>query len=175
MSNLKKDKIVVVDKASKHPFQDATVINALVTGISHTLSEKCQLSCEFGKPFVEKHWLPIGDGTGIVELKSIQHNGFLRIHFRQQAIFKIMHRILGEPPSELNNSVLDGIGEITNIVFGTMQTTLNLKDYAFKMASLKAEFTKDLQPSTDSTKHLIVPFMLDGTECYIEIVLISTH
>lgn len=175
MSNLKKDKIVVIDKASKHPFQDATVINAFMSGITNTLSEMCQLSCEFGKPFVEKHWLPIGDGTGVMELKSSLHNGFLRIHFPQQAIFKIIDRMVGELPKEFNDDVLDGIGEITNIVYGTMKATLNPKGYAFKMASPKAEFTKDLQPSCEASKHLILPFVVDGTECYIEIVLISTH
>jgi len=175
VSNLKQDKIVVVDKASKHPFQDATVINALVAGISNTLSEMCQLTCEFGKPFVEKHWVPIGDGSGVMELKSTLHNGFLRIHFPQQAIFKIMDRLIGEPPQEFNDSVLDGIGEITNIVYGTMKATLNPKGYAFKMASPKAEFTKQLQPSTDVTKHLILPFVVDGSECFIEIILSTTN
>lgn len=175
MSILKKDKIVVVDKASKHPFQDANVINALVAGISSTLSEMCQLTCEFRKPFVEKHWLPIGDGTGVMELKSTLHNGFLRIHFPEQAIFKIMDRLLGEPPNEFNDSVLDGIGEITNIVYGTMKATLNPLGYAFKMASPRAEFTKDLKLPSESAKHLILPFIVDGTECYIEVVLISTH
>lgn len=56
-----------------------------------------------------------------------------------------------------------------------MKATLNPKGYAFKMASPKAEFTKDIQPSTESTKHLILPFVIDVSECFIEIVLISVH
>ncbi len=175
MSNLKKDKIVVVDKNSKHPFQDAVVINALVSGISNTLSEMCQLTCEFGQPFVEKHWSPIGDGTGVMELKSVLHNGFLCIHFPKQGIFKIMDRMLGEPPNDFNDSVLDGIGEITNIVYGSMKAILNPKGYAFKMASPKAEFTTNRKLSSDPTKHIIIPFKVDGTECYIEIILVATQ
>lgn len=176
MSGVRKT-VAIGAKEKKHPFQDANVINALANGIKDTLFEMCSLECQFDKPFVEKTWTPIGDGTGVMQLKSVKNNGFLRIHFPKEAIFQIMSRMLGEPPKEFNDEVLDGIGEITNIVYGAMKTKakLNPMGYEFKMASPKAEYTKDIAPLETSAKHLIIPFQVDAQKCYIEVVLISVH
>lgn len=159
----------------KHPFQDANVINALASGINETLAQMCQLKCDFEKPFVEKYWEPQGDGTGVMELKSEKHSGFLRIHFPKEAIFSIMDKMLGEPPSEFNDEVLDGIGEITNIVYGTMKAKLNPMGYEFKMATPKAEYTKNIVKPETTSKHLLIPFLVEKNKCYIEIVLITVH
>ena len=75
---------------TKHPFQDANVINALADGIKNTLGEMAQLQCEFGKPFVEKDWLAKADGSGVMELKSIKHKGFLMIHFPKMPFSKLL-------------------------------------------------------------------------------------
>ena len=163
-------------KETKHPFQDANVINAFAAGVKNTLSEMAQTVCEFEKPFVEKEWIPEGDATGVMELKSDKHSGFLHIHFPKEAIIEIIGKMLGEPPKEFNDEVLDGVGEITNIVYGTMKAKLNPMGYEFKMATPKAEYTDKLPQSTDpGVKHLVIPFKVSGLACSIEIVLSSVH
>lgn len=164
-------------KESKpHPFQDANVINAFAIGVQSTLAEMAQTTCEFEKPFVEKVWLPVADATGVMELKSDKHTGFLHIHFPKEAIIEIMGKMLGEPVKEFNDEVLDGIGEITNIVYGTMKAKLNPMGYEFKMATPKAEYTKNLPALEDpGKKHLVIPFKVSGLDCSIEIILSSVH
>lgn len=156
---------------TKHPFQDANVINALAEGIKNTLGEMAQLQCEFGRPFVEKDWNAVADGTGVMELKSIKHKGFMLIHFPKDAIFKIIGNMVGEPPKEFNNDVLDGIGEITNIVYGSMKAKLNPLGYEFRMATPKSQFTKDLE-KIKLQKQLMIPFQIENYKCYIEIAMI---
>ena len=159
----------------KHPFQDANVINALASGIKDTLSEMAQIQCQFEKPFVEKHWDTQGDATGIMELKSDLHSGSLHIHFPKEAIFLIMSKMLGEPPKEFNDEVLDGVGEITNIVYGTMKAKLNPMGYEFKMATPRADYTKNLSKPEGQAKHLLLPFTVENSKCFIEVVLMSVH
>ena len=164
------------EKDSKHPFQDANVINAFASGVKNTLSEMAQMSCEFDKPFVEKEWTPVGDATGVMELKSDMHSGYLHIHFPKEAIVQIISKMLGEQPKEFNDEVLDGVGEITNIVYGTMKAKLNPMGYEFKMATPKADYTNKLPNSNGpGIKHLIIPFKVADIACSIEIVLSSVH
>lgn len=162
--------------AAKHPFQDANVINAFASGVKNTLSEMAQMNCDFERPFVEKEWTPTADATGVMELKSNQHTGYLHIHFPKEAICEIMSKMLGEPTNEFNDEVLDGVGEITNIVYGTMKAKLNPLGYEFKMATPKADYTKNLPDSNGpGNKHLIIPFKVSGIDCAIEIVLMAVH
>jgi len=156
----------------KHPLQDANVINALAEGVESTLLQMAQLQCKFDKPFVEKNWQAVADGTGVMELKSVKHRGFLHIHFPKDAIIKIMENMLGERPKEFNNEILDGIGEITNIVYGAMKAKLNPLGYDFKMASPTAEFTKNLNQMERTNRQLIIPFFVLEWKCFIEIILI---
>ena len=163
-------------ESTPHPFQDANVINAFAIGVQKTLAEMAQTACEFEKPFVEKAWYSTADATGVMELKSDKHTGFLHIHFPKEAIIEIMGKMLGEPCKEFNDEVLDGVGEITNIVYGTMKAKLNPMGYAFKMATPKAEYTKNLPALEDpGKKHLVIPFKISGLDCSIEIVLSSVH
>jgi len=156
----------------RHPLQDANIINALAEGISATLSEMAQVQCRFDKPFVERNWKPVADGTGVMEMKSAKHRGFLHIHFPKDAIVKIIGNMLGETPKEFNNEILDGIGEITNIVYGAMKAKLNPMGYDFKMASPTAEFTKNLNQLERTNKQLVIPFQIQEWKCFIEVILI---
>lgn len=165
-------KIVVNKENEKHPLQDVNIINALSAGISHTLKEMAQISCQFEKPFVGQNWIAPADGTGVLEMKSIKHRGFLHIHFPKEAILKIMENMLGEAPKEFNDEVLDGIGEITNIVYGAMKAKLNPMGYEFRMATPKAELTINLNKLERTNKQLIIPFNFLDLKCFIEIVLI---
>ncbi len=156
----------------RHPFQDANVINALAEGVQNTLKEMAQAPCQFEKPFVQRNWLPIADGTGVIELKSLKHRGFLHIHFPKEAIMKIVGNMVGEAPSDFNDDVLDGIGEITNIVYGAMKAKLNPMGYDFKMATPKAEYTKNLNQLERTNRQLIIPVNVLDWKCYLEVVLI---
>ncbi len=129
-------------------------------------------TCKFEKPFVQRNWLPQADGTGVIELKSLKHRGFLHIHFPKDAIMKILENMVGEAPKEFDNEVLDGISEITNIVYGAMKAKLNPLGYDFKMASPKAEFTKNLNQLERTNKQLIIPIKVIDYNCFLEIVLI---
>lgn len=167
---------VTSQKETKHPFQDANVINAFMSGVKNTLAEMAQMTCEFEKPMVEKEWTPTADATGVMELKSDKHSGYLHIHFPKEAIVEVMSRMLGEPVKEFNDEVLDGVGEITNIVYGTMKAKLNPMGYEFKMATPKADYTKNLPNANGpGIKHLIIPFKVEGIACCIEIVLSAVH
>jgi chemotaxis protein CheX len=163
---------MAMNELSKHPFQDANVINALASGVSDTLLQMCQMTCEFEKPYIERSWIPIGDGTGVLELKSGHHHGVLHIHFPQDVIITIINKMLGELPTELNDEVIACLGEITNIVYGTMKAKLNPLGYEFKMTIPKAEFTKNLgKPALPSARHLIIPFQTHKQKCFLEIIL----
>ena len=79
--------------------------------------------------------------------------------------------MIGEPPKEFNDDVLDGIGEITNIVYGSMKAKLNPLGYEFRMATPKSQFTKDIE-KVKLQKQLMIPFQIENYQCYIEIAMI---
>lgn len=156
----------------KHPLQDANVINALADGIQSTLHEMAHFDCVFEKAFVQKDWKPLGDGTGVLEMKTDQFRGYLLVHFPKEAILEIVGNMIGESLKEFNDEVLDGVGEITNIVYGSMKAKLNPLGYEFKMASPKAEYTQQFKYAEKPSKQLIIPVKVNNWSCYIEVALI---
>lgn len=70
------------------------------------------------KRFLKKDNVANGDVTGIIGLAGKQARGSLAITFSESAILHIAHQILGEKIDEVNDTIADVVGELTNMVTG---------------------------------------------------------
>ncbi len=149
---------------------DTTVADAITTGVKETLYEMCRLPCDFDSSFVANTWSPIGNGSGRIDLHTDNQRGMLQLHFTEDAALTIMAKILGRSPMFLNEDTLDCIGALTGIIYGRMKAILNPAGYKFLMALPEMHYTDKLSRPEGDVRHLIIPFRVRSSKCYIQVV-----
>jgi len=147
-----------------HPFLNATV---------HILNVQANLSAEPGKAFLKKtNDRLVGDVSGIIGVVSDKFNGSVIISFPEATFLKVMSNMLGENFTELTPEIVDGAGEILNMIFGQAKIVLNEKGYGIKTAIPSVVTGRHLSVST-MTKGpvVVVPFSSGAGEFFVEICL----
>jgi chemotaxis protein CheX len=160
---------------SKNPLFDKRLINAFVDGVIKTLKTMAYTEVTPGKPFIEPKFIMKGEIAGMVGMVAPPIKGTFLICFDKPAIFAILENMIGEVHTELNSDVSDGVGEMTNMIYGAAKTTLNELGYKFEMA-IPSVITGI--SGAFSISHgrlgatLVIPFNLpNGTIFYIEIAV----
>jgi chemotaxis protein CheX len=147
-----------------HPFLNATV---------HILNVQANLPAEAGKAYLKKqNDRLIGDVSGIISVVSDKFNGSVVISFPEGTFLKIMSSMLGEEFSEISPEIVDGAGEILNMIFGQAKIVLNEKGYGIKTAIPSVVTGRALSVST-MTKGpvVVVPFQSQAGDFFVEICL----
>jgi chemotaxis protein CheX len=147
-----------------HPFLNATV---------HILNVQANLPAEAGKAYLKKQAdRLIGDVSGIISVISDKFNGSVVISFPEPTFLKVMSNMLGEEYSEISPEIVDGAGEILNMIFGQAKIVLNEKGYGIKTAIPSVVTGRDVNVST-MTKGpvVVVPFQSQAGEFFVEICL----
>jgi chemotaxis protein CheX len=147
-----------------HPFLNATI---------HILNVQVNLPTEPGKAYLKKqNDRLIGDVSGIISVVSDKFNGSVVISFPESTFLKVMSSMLGENFTELSPEIVDGAGEILNMIFGQAKIVLNEKGYGIKAAIPSVVTGKQLSVST-MTKGpvVVVPFQSGAGDFFVEICL----
>ncbi len=76
----------------------------------------------------------VGDVSGMVSLHENQNEGHMMVVFPKETIFSLLEKIYGQRFTELNKSVKDAVGEVTNVLFGMIKKNLNEEGFHFRMA-----------------------------------------
>ncbi len=147
-----------------HPFLNATI---------HILNVQANLPAEPGKAYLKKqNDRLVGDVSGIIGVVSDKFNGSVVISFPETTFLKVMSNMLGESFTELSPEIVDGAGEILNMIFGQAKIVLNEKGYGIKTAIPSVVTGKQLNVST-MTKGpvVVVPFQSGAGDFFVEICL----
>jgi len=87
------------------------------------------------KPRLKKDEVALGDVSGLIGMVSPQANGSLSITFEGGLALATMKNMVGEAPDEVNEEIIDLVGEITNMVTGGAKRMLSEKGIEFDMAT----------------------------------------
>ncbi len=157
---------------STNPLVDKRLINAFIDGVIKTLSNMAQTTVVVQKPSVEKEFTAKGDVAGLIGMVAGSLKGNLTVSFDKLSILTIIENMIGEKHTEINKDVVDCVGEITNMIYGSAKTTLNELGYKFEMAIptvIQGQFSIS-QKHSGAT--LVIPFDLPNKgRFYIEITV----
>ncbi|MCM2278949.1 MAG: chemotaxis protein CheX [Oligoflexia bacterium] len=125
-----------------------------------------------GTPSNRGDYASKADISGIMGMVQAQIEGNLVVSFQKAAIFTLLEKTYGKKFTELNESVRQGVGELTNIVYSRVKKELNDKGHQFVMSiptviigSGHAVYSLHEGPT------LVVPFSIEQGEFYVEIAL----
>jgi chemotaxis protein CheX len=145
-------------------------INPFIGALLNVVSTMGHTELISEKPRVKKDDVSMGDVSGLIGMVGPQTKGSLSITFEKSLALRIMQRMLGEKVKEIDEDVIDMVGEITNMVTGGAKKELSKKGYDFDMATPVVVSGKN---HTIDHKHdghiIIIPFGSDSGKAFIEI------
>lgn len=149
---------------------NAELINPFLEAITNVLRTMAQLEPKPGRPLIKTDDVAHGDVTGLIGMAGEQARGSLAVTFSEAAILDITKRMLGEESKEIDSSVTDLVGEITNMVTGGAKRILADKGYHFDLAIPAVVSGKNHRIIHKSKgPKIVVPFTTDAGKFFVEI------
>lgn len=110
--------------------------------------------------------------SGIIAFIQESIEGTLAIRFKQDTILKLLSKVYGEELTALDNRVIGGVAEISNVIHGIAKEDLNMQGYHYQMC-LPVVIIGDNHSvvSALSGHKLVMKYDIDGEEAIIELVL----
>ncbi|MBY0515776.1 MAG: chemotaxis protein CheX [Bacteriovoracaceae bacterium] len=157
----------------KNKMLDTDFINPFLDATLHVLKVQSQVDAVAGKIFIKNPATKgSGDISGVIGVVSETFNGCVVISFPEKTFLNIISKMLGESYQELTQDIIDGAGEITNMIFGQAKAVLNDKGYGIQMAIPTVISGKDHTIQSMSKGTVIsVPFSSNVGGFFVEICI----
>ncbi len=145
-------------------------INPLLESTVTVLSTMAMVDVTHGKPSLKSDAHPLGDITGMIDLAGKDAQGSLAISFSTAAILDITEKMLGETVDSINDTVIDVVGEITNMITGSAKRIYSEQGMEFDLTrpSMTIGTDEPLQHSVNGNP-ILLPFHTDAGKFYVEL------
>lgn len=110
-------------------------INPFLSSMLNVMSTMAQMELTPEKPKLKNKDTAEGDVSGLIGMISNQTKGSLSITYEGSLAIATMKKMVGEGPDEVNDEIIDLVGEITNMVTGGAKRMLSEKGFEFDMAT----------------------------------------
>ena len=144
-------------------------INPLLEATMTVLSTMAMVEVTAGKPTVKKGSKPLGDVTGMIDLSGKHAQGSLAISFTAPAILDITEKMIGESLSSIDSTVVDVVGEITNMITGSAKRIYSDQGLEFEL-TLPSMLVGNDKPLNHTVKGepVVLPFNTPAGEFFVE-------
>lgn len=102
----------------------AEFINPFLNAAINVVQTIAQLKVATGKPYLKQDNKAFGAVTGVIGMSGTNVTGNMVISFEEKAILKVVSNMLFEEFTVVNDSVIDAVGEITNMICGGAKSQL---------------------------------------------------
>ena len=148
----------------------ADVINPFLSSVANVLSTMAMLEVSPGKPSIKEGNKSQGDVSGIIGMTTDTINGSMAITFPADVVFSIVNKMLGETVTEINDTVTDLVGELTNMIVGGAKGLLEENGYDIGMATPVVVTGKDHEViHKGQGQNILMPFISESGTFYVEV------
>ncbi|WP_409477349.1 chemotaxis protein CheX [Pseudobdellovibrio sp. HCB154] len=156
----------------KHPIFEKLVVENICAGIQGTLAQLGPFKTEFKPHFFAATWQVPTPISVIVNIKQNEQPLQVRFHFDPKPVVEILEGMLGDKVDPESQDILDGVGEISNMIYGLIKTKASTAGFQFGMGRPEACFTKNLPPNVNPNgQSLVIPFTVNGGICHFEFIV----
>ncbi|MFC2140267.1 chemotaxis protein CheX [Candidatus Auribacterota bacterium] len=148
---------------------DVSLINPFLVGTVDVLKTMCFVTPEKGKPFLRKpNEAASGSITGIMGIVG-KLTGTIAVSFEEKVALDVVSKFLGEIQSEINEDVVDAVGELTNMISGAAKKMFSDQGKSFKIA-----IPTVVSGSPHQIHHIkdiacvVLPFVLPSGKFFVE-------
>ena len=101
----------------------AQYINPFLVASLGLFREYLGVQCEAGEPFLNKETQRLPEVSGIIGLAG-DSVGAIVLSFERDTAIRMVSKLAGKPYPALGNEVIDGVGELVNIIAGNAKRDL---------------------------------------------------
>ncbi len=142
---------------------DARFIDIFRSATKTSIEAMAQVETIPQKLEKKTHNKMFGQVTGVIGMAGEGVNGTFALSFRTETILYIFEQMLGEKESELSESILDAVGEFTNVICGDVKRRLAEIDVKVGMATPYVIAGDNIQFRDRATRETVVlPFQTPG-------------
>ena len=102
---------------------DAALVNPFVEGTLHILDTTAAVKVKPDPPFLKADTAPLADISGVLEITG-DLSGSAAVSFSEFSILSIVSAMFGEEMTQIDEEIIDAVGEISNMVAGHVTTKL---------------------------------------------------
>ncbi len=152
-------------------FSKMLVIDHIKEGISETIKILGADQVSFRPVIIEKRWKSSAEITVIMDIKMVDEPMQVRLHFESAPIIFILESMLGSKVEPKSADLLDGIGEISNMIYGLIKTKASNNGFTMGMSRPVACFAENA-PAIAGRNHysIVIPFQVNTHPCFFEFV-----
>lgn len=151
---------------------DDSLTKIFVSGVQNAFTSLFGVTPAVGAHSIQKDFVNHGDISGILGMIQDKVEATLVLSFQKQTICTLMEKMYGHPFTDLNHSVKQGVGELTNIIYAGVKKDLNGLGYKFKMSIPTVIIgTNHAVYNIHTGQTLVIPFNLDSGKFFVEITL----
>jgi len=149
---------------------NADIINPFLSSVVNVLSTMAMLKVYPEKPSIKNDNISKGDVSGVIGMTTKTINGSMAITFPASVVFDIVNKMLGETVNEVNDTVTDLVGELTNMIVGGAKAQLEEKGYDVGMATpvVVTGVNHEIIHKAQGQK-ILMPFNCDAGKFYVEV------
>lgn len=152
-------------------FSKMLVVDDIKQGIAETIKLLGADKVEFQPILIEKRWKQAAEISVIMDIKMIDEPMQVRLHFESAPIIYILECMLGTKVEPKSADLLDGIGEISNMIYGLIKTKASNNGFTFGMTRPTAYFSENNPPITARSHYsIVIPFQVNAHQCYFEFI-----
>lgn len=148
----------------------AALINPFLHSITKVLATMAMTDARPGTPQIKEDDISWGDVTGIIALSSKDTIGSFAISFPKSVILDITQKMLGERLEDIDDTVVDLVGELTNMMSGGAKRLFAEVgiDFDLTVPSILSGENHKVAHQAVGPK-IIMPFATETGEFYVEV------
>lgn len=148
---------------------DSALLNPFVGSALNVLKVMAHVDATPGRPEIKEGNVAWGDVSGLIGLAGQGVNGNMIISFDRACILEIVSKMLMEQFLEINDEVIDAVGELTNMICGGTKQALAEQGYQISMATPIMMTGKDIRLSQLSKgPRISIPFSTAAGQFVVE-------
>lgn len=156
----------------KHPLFEKIVVENICAGIKGTIAQLGPFATEFQPHFFASEFSAPTPISVVLNLKQNEQPLQVRFHFDPKPVVEILEGMLGDKVDPESQDILDGVGEISNMIYGLIKTKASAAGFSFGMGRPEACFTKNIPASVNPNgQSLVIPFSVNGSVCHFEFIV----
>jgi len=150
---------------------DVKIINPFINATLNVLETMAFIKSKAQKPYLKKDNAAKGDVSGVVGFTG-ETNATVFITFDESCIVKVVSNMFGEQIDEINDEIIDAVGELTNMISGQARRELEEIGKVFQggIPSVVSGKNHELKSMTKGPK-IAIPFKTEFGSFTIEVVI----
>lgn len=143
------------------------LISPFVDSAISVLKTMAQIDAVASEPSFKEGHLTWGDVTGLIGLTNDSTQGNMSISFDKSCVLKIVSNMLMEQFEQINDDVVDAVGEITNMICGGTKKNLAEIGLSLSMTTPTVITGKDVSVTSMCKTPVISILFRTDSGCFV--------